>query len=874
MKKPDDFTKYKFRALKVYNSEEWLVNSQKKYRTVFDRNETRYVWAEFSFFNKLFDEDDWDAKIELKAFDDKNKELCSLNADRTIYKDDNIVYVRKGWGNDTVGEFWKRGTYRWEAWLDGEMIEKRTFYIEDEGVVTQASNPYFNLKNIKLYEGGYNDYLLKDAKYYKEFDTNNTRYIWIEFKAENLITDYDYWACELIFNFKTHSGELKASVDKLIFVYPQDTEISTAVGWGADKNGTWLQDKFYVEVVFMDQIIAVVPFVVSEEFIELEEGEEMVISAGYAGTTTPTDAKTEITPESLDQVMAELDGLIGLEEIKGQIREYTNYLNFLKIRKEKGFEESQKINLHAVFTGNPGTGKTTVAHMLGKIYKQLGLLSRGHVHEVDRSDIVGEYIGQTAPKVKEAIKKAKGGILFIDEAYSLYRSGEDGKDFGREVIEILIKEMSSSRGEFAVIVAGYPQEMQTFINSNPGLKSRFNKYYNFPDYVPQELMEITTYATEKRGVTLTEEAKAYIYQKLVDAYRDRDKSFGNARFAISIIEEAKMNMGLRLMKSENLNDLTEEELSTIDADDVKKIFGERTQKVADIPVDEDLLRESLSELKSLIGLEKVKTEIDELVKLVRFYREIGKDVRKVFSLHTIFTGNPGTGKTTVSRILAKIYKALGILERGHLVECDRERLIGGYVGQTAIKTAKAIDDSMGGVLFIDEAYSLTAGGSGDFGREAVETILKRMEDKRGEFVVIAAGYPDNMREFLESNPGLKSRFDRVINFEDYNADELFSIATAMLLVENIQPDEEATEHIKNYLQSIIEEKDKYFGNARTVRKMVEEAIKNQHLRLAQVPAKKRTEVMLRTLTLEDVTEFEAQNVARKSNRIGFGFKQT
>ena len=418
--------------------------------------------------------------------------------------------------------------------------------------------------------------------------------------------------------------------------------------------------------------------------------------------------------------------------------------------------------------------------MLGMIYKQLGLLSKGHVHEVDRADLVGEYIGQTAPKVKEAIKQARGGILFIDEAYSLARSKDDLKDFGREVIEILVKEMSDGKGDMAVIVAGYPNEMHTFLDANPGLKSRFNQFFEFPDYMPQELADIAEYATRKRNVIISPQAKAYLYDRIVNAYRTRDRFFGNARYINSLIDEAKINLGLRVMKEENPRALSKEDLSIIKVEDIERIFKAKEKRHPDIPVEENMLEEALKELDDLIGLRGVKKQINELVQLVRFYREEGREVLNSFSLHSVFTGNPGTGKTTVARILAKIYKALGILERGHLVECDRHSLVAGYIGQTALKTAEQINHAIGGVLFIDEAYALTSTGNQDYGREAIETLIKRMEDQKGEFAVVTAGYPENMKRFLESNPGLKSRFDLTLKFEDFGVEELMTIATTRI----------------------------------------------------------------------------------------------
>jgi len=333
-------------------------------------------------------------------------------------------------------------------------------------------------------------------------------------------------------------------------------------------------------------------------------------------------------------------------------------------------------------------------------------------------------------------------------------------------------------------------------------------------------------------------------------------------------------MGLRIMLNENPASLNKEDLSTINADDIGKIFAPKTRSIADIPVDEELLRTALATLHSMIGLGAIKTEIDELVKLVRFYKEIGKDIRQSFSLHAVFTGNPGTGKTTVARLLAQIYKALGILERGNLVECDRQDLVGGFVGQTALKTNEVISKAMGGVLFVDEAYALSEGGENDFGKEAVETILKRMEDERGEFVVIVAGYTDNMKRFLESNPGLSSRFDRTLFFDDYNAEQLYEIAIRMLSSNSIKPDEKANEHLKTYFEFQYKTRNQYFGNARSVRKLVEEAIKNQHLRLAKVETELRTIDMIQELTFEDVEEFKIDyNASSEKRSIGFNISK-
>ncbi|MBC8110216.1 MAG: AAA family ATPase [Verrucomicrobia bacterium] len=416
--------------------------------------------------------------------------------------------------------------------------------------------------------------------------------------------------------------------------------------------------------------------------------------------------------------------------------------------------------------------------------------------------------------------------------------------------------------------------MNIFLDSNPGLRSRFNLFFQFPDYLPQELLQILDYKMEQKKVLFSEDARAYLYEKIIDAFRNRDKSFGNARLINSWVEEAKMNMGLRLVKNTaDLKTLTAEQMKEINADDVKGIFKTSKSLLPDIQIDENLLAESLNELNNLIGLANVKKEINELVKLVKFYKESGKDVLGKFSLHTVFTGNPGTGKTTVARILSKIFKALGVLERGHMTETDRQGLVAGFVGQTAIKTTQIIEKALGGVLFIDEAYALSQGGENDFGKETIETLLKQMEDKRGQFVVITAGYTDNMSQFLEMNPGLKSRFDRQIHFEDYNAEELHQIARGMLRHETLTPDEQADSHLKTYLAYLHQKRDKFFGNARSVRKIIETAIKNQNLRMASLLKDERTPEQLQTLIFDDVDEFQAGNETT-TPKIGFQFSGT
>ncbi len=252
-------------------------------------------------------------------------------------------------------------------------------------------------------------------------------------------------------------------------------------------------------------------------------------------------------------------------------------------------------------------------------------------------------------------------------------------------------------------------------------------------------------------------------------------------------------------------------------------------------VEEETPEELIKQINSLIGLGAVKNEVNSLINLIKVKKireERGFETADI-SKHLVFLGNPGTGKTTVARLLSKIYEKIGVLKKGHLVEVDRAELVAGYVGQTAIKTKEKIEEAMGGILFIDEAYTLAKGGN-DFGQEAIDTILKEMEDNRDRFVVIVAGYPEPMKKFLESNPGLKSRFNKNIFFEDYSEDELFEIFYSSCNRYGMWLTEKAKNTLKNYLHKLCQNKPENFANGREMRNIFEQTYTNQANRIAEI----------------------------------------
>ena len=269
----------------------------------------------------------------------------------------------------------------------------------------------------------------------------------------------------------------------------------------------------------------------------------------------------------------ELDELIGLGSVKKEVRSLANFVKLQKQREAQGLKTA-KVSYHLVFYGSPGTGKTTVARIVGRIYKDLGVLKKGHTVETDRGGLVAKYMGQTAMKTDTVIQQALDGVLFIDEAYSLVPEGGNGSDYGQEAIATLLKRMEDHRDRLVVIIAGYKDEMQRFIDSNPGLQSRFNLYIDFPDYSGKELSEIFKMYMKKNQYTLADDAEEYLKERFDYVVEHKDRNFGNARYARNVFEKSIQQQANRLASQHNLS---KKQLTELTVEDLKEGFSVRSR---------------------------------------------------------------------------------------------------------------------------------------------------------------------------------------------------------------------------------------------------------------------------------------------------------
>ncbi|MCP2168261.1 AAA family ATPase [Goodfellowiella coeruleoviolacea] len=556
--------------------------------------------------------------------------------------------------------------------------------------------------------------------------------------------------------------------------------------------------------------------------------------------------------EGSSPAVAELNALVGLASVKEEIRMLISRMRFAREAAKAG-RPVRLDKQHLVFAGPAGTGKTTVARLFARIAAEHGFIEKAEVVEVSRHTLVGENIGSATERTLRAFDTASGGVLFIDEAYSLAPTDEGDRDFGREVINNLVKLMEDRRDEVLVIAAGYTGQMERFLDSNPGLRDRFSRTITFPSYTPAELVRIVEKLAVDHGFRFgkdTDQALAEFFGR-----QARRAAFGNGRLARNVFESMRDELIKRVTTAPKATKTNPDALVTLLPQDISPQLG-RPQLAMGLNrrQDSDQLTGLLDQLHGMIGLDEVKREVHRLISRIRVSkrREAAGLATPPLAGHLVFAGPPGTGKTTVARLLGEVLAALGVLAQGQFVEASRDTLVGQWIGHTAQRTKDAFEQAKGGVLFIDEAYALAPSDDGDrdFGREVINTLVKLMEDHRDEVLVIAAGYTDQMDRFLDSNPGLRDRFSRTITFANYSPAELVQIIAKSAADQDYEVSPAALTLLTTRYEAFP--RTDTFGNARHARKTLDLMIDRHAHRLDGVLEPTLTDLKL--LGVDDVPD--------------------
>lgn len=550
--------------------------------------------------------------------------------------------------------------------------------------------------------------------------------------------------------------------------------------------------------------------------------------------------------ETSESSYDKLNKLIGLDIVKKQIESIIASDVVEKERRKRKGKDYQSCSMNMIFGGNPGSAKTTVAKLFAGIAKEKGILKSGSFVERGGMDLNG--LG-CVTAIREAFLAAKGGVLFIDEAYSMVSD---------TAVTVLIQEMENRRDDVIVILAGYNERMRDFMKINEGLKSRIPHWIDFPDYTADELTDIFKLMISERGFRVTDEAikeAHYIFEKVRNT-----ENFGNGRYVRNLIDRASQNQAVRLLsdgkdagglKKDELFQITKEDISMLE-EGMKKERKPGTAK---------------KELDNMVGLASVKDIIHKAIAHYKLNKLcIDKGItREKASLHMVFTGNPGTAKTTVARLFAEIMKDEEVLSTGTFVEVGRADLVGDHVGATAPLVKKKFKEAQGGVLFIDEAYALCDSYENGYGDEAINTLVQEMENHRDDVIVIFAGYTEPMQKFLDRNPGMLSRIAFQVNFEDYTTDELCDITKLMVSKKHMTITEAAMNKLRKNFDIAREESD--YGNGRFVRKTLEEAEMNLAERILQFKESEITTELITTIEECDIPDFSTRN--KTIRQIGF-----
>lgn len=521
------------------------------------------------------------------------------------------------------------------------------------------------------------------------------------------------------------------------------------------------------------------------------------------------------------------ENIIGRDEIIQNLKGVISTIITDKRREDAGYEPEME-NKILLFSGESGTGKTTIAHWFINELKNENLLN-GNPGVFDAKQLKQKFGDEFT--LSNFLHQNNSKLLIIDNIHI-------DMDYAGEIF----RAASSTQLGKIVVCIGLNKPIENYLNDNPDIKQKiYGKPFIFTHYISSNLKDILNKKITEKGYTFSKDVDDLLFEFVSEYNNNPEKKHDNGWLI-----EKEIWPKIYETFSTRINKIADSNLQVLLPEDIPLKHKKRSES------------EIFAELDSLIGLDNIKTQVRQLMLSVETTldrRKNGTTTAKLPAIHIVFKGNPGTGKTTVARILGELFNSIGLLPSSKVIECDRSKLVAQYVGQTAPLVNEYCDKAMGGILFIDEAYSLTKQtDNNSFGQEAVDTLLKRMEDDRGKFIVIVAGYTDEMNSFLQSNPGLESRFNTNFEFKDYEPDDLLKIYQRFVAKESFILTDAALAKASVVIKKLYAARTKDFGNARAMRTLWEDTYKYFSVRYQNLPSEKQTSETVNTIEAEDIKE--------------------
>lgn len=615
--------------------------------------------------------------------------------------------------------------------------------------------------------------------------------------------------------------------------------------------GGWEKGTYHIELVINEEVVAIAPMTIGDNAIEGEVDINNMLSM-VRSKMIESDKSSERKGTALKQ----LNKMAGMQDIKARIKHLGGMARLAAMRRKQGLP-APDLALHAVFTGNPGTGKTTVAKLMGRIYRDLGLLSSGHVVVAERRTLTGRYYDSEARAVEQAIASARGGILFIDEAYML-NVQDDPRDPGHKVLEHLLTALADTNNrDWMLILAGYTKEMDELMNSNPGLSSRISNVFRFEDYSIDELNAIADIYCREHRYTLTTEARSRLRSIISRDYAQRGESFGNGRYVVNLLEQQILpSLAKRVCR---LKRPTAEALQQITAEDIP-ITDKEIERIKHNEFDDEAIDKALKRLDDLTGQHNVKRAIHNFVTYARYLHSRGERYVGEGILRWNFAGNTGMGKSTVAAILADILRAMGLVMHNNITEVRASHLYTASDHHAERILRSAVEKARNGVLLIDSDAAAFNNLLPVQSVDPVKMQLNEIASEMGSSGAIIIAECRSQHHAMADNLARRGiyDYDHTLIFDDLNAEELMEILQKRMERYNATFSEEAKSAMRGYIESLCRAKNPEVANARTMKLLSRTLFERVVLReSAEQGRRKRVKCKAsnHTITLADVEPY-------------------